>query len=163
MATQYIQVPVDSIGKKVQTFENIINSQVVQTQATTPVDATGVTFSRVNPFPTSAIVASTSVRVNSSAFESAHILKASAGRLISLQVSTTAVSDQIIQLFDTPTVPSNGTAPVCFFRIPANTDLGTDIPVVGLPFTNGIVVSNSTTVAIKTSGASDCWYTAVVL
>lgn len=163
MGTQYIQVPVDSIGKKVQTFENIINGQVVQTQATTPVDATGTTFSSVNPLSTSATIASASVRVNSSAFESAHILKNTPGRLISLQISTTAVSDQIIQLFDTTTVPGNGTIPICFFRLPANTDLGIGISDIGLPFTSGIVASNSTTIGVKTAGNSDCWFSAVIL
>jgi hypothetical protein len=51
MANQYIQTAPDSTGKKLQTFENTVGGQTVQSQAVTPTDQNGnpITNQQVTP------------------------------------------------------------------------------------------------------------------
>ena len=165
MADQYVQVAPDSTGKKVQTYENTVNSQTVEAQAIVPVNSSGAPYSTSNPVPTGVVLGTLAgaTRVNSSAYEASHVLKASAGTLISLMGRNSSASDQYIQLFDSTTVPGNGTAPIYFFTAFAGTDFSMDLPITGCPFSTGIAVCNSSTDTTKTLGSADCWFLAVVV
>jgi hypothetical protein len=102
-----------------------------------------------------------STRVSSSAYEASHVLKASAGNLISIAGYNSGPA-QFIQLFNSTTVPANATAPAAVFAVPTASNFSFDVPITGIPFTTGIAVSNSTTGPTKTIGAADCYFISVV-
>lgn len=164
MADQFVQVVPDSTGKKIQVFENIVGASTVEAQAIVPVSSAGVPFTTANPLPAGVVIGALAgaTRISSTVFEGSKVLKAGAGTLVSLTGSTTAVTDQYIQLFNSTTVPANGTAPITYFTLPAGSDFSYDLPITGMPFTVGITVSNSTTTSTKTAGAADCWFCAVI-
>lgn len=99
----------------------------------------------------------------STANEASHILKASGGTLYSL-VCYNAGATQFIQVFNSATVPANGTVPVvtpmtCPASLNCSYDLGS---VNGQAFSTGIVWTNSSTEQTKTIGAADVWCTGVI-
>lgn len=100
--------------------------------------------------------------VNSSALEASHVLKASAGTLVSLVGYNAKTSSQFIQIFNSTTVPADTSVPVCVFVVPASSNFSLDVPLTGLPLGTGIAVSNSSTSATKTIGSADCFFTSVV-
>lgn len=165
MSDQYVQVAPDSTGKKVQTYENTVGGQTVEAQAIVPVDSTGVPFTPSNPVPSGVVLGTLAgaTRVNSSAYEAKHVLKASAGTLISLMGRNSSASDQYIQIFNTTSVPADGATPIYFFTAFAGSDFSMDLPITGCPFSTGISVSNSSTDTTKTEGSADCWFLAVVV
>jgi hypothetical protein len=164
MADDFVQIAPDSTGAKIQTFSNTINSQNVETQAVVPVGADGVAISSSNPQPTISSIgaAGGGTLVTSTAFEASHVLKASAGTLISLRGFNNKATEQYIQIHNTTSVPSNGVTPSSFFLVPGVSNFAMDIPILGEPYTTGISVCNSSTADTKTLGSADCWFTAVV-
>lgn len=93
--------------------------------------------------------------VVSSALETGHVLKASAGNLYGLNVTTTTAAGMVL-LFNSTTVPAAGTvAPVKAYQVPANSTLviGFDPPEY---FGTGISVafSTATTPFTKTDSAT---------
>lgn len=166
MASNFVQVIPDSTGKKIQTFENSVGSDTVETQAVALVGTDAAPFSPSNPIPTGVVIGALAgaVTVNSTAFESGRVLKASAGTLISFTGHNNSGSDQYIMIFNSTTVPSNGATPVTFFSLPAgSSDFSFDLPITGMPFTAGISVSNSTTIPTKTAGGNNIWFCAVIV
>ena len=101
-------------------------------------------------------------KVASTAQEASHVLKASAGKLISLVGYNNSATAQYIQLFDSATVPADTTVPVYSFYVQGTSNFSLDNASIGIPFTTGIAVSNSSTLATKTIGSANCWFTAVV-
>jgi hypothetical protein len=109
--------------------------------------------------------ATTATTVKSTALEASHVLKASAGKLASLQVFNSSASAQYILVMDSTTVPANGA--VTLLCPPIYIAAGTYIMIpfpIPLSAANGISVSNSSTGSFtKTIGAADCAFTAQVL
>jgi hypothetical protein len=99
--------------------------------------------------------------VSSTALEASHVLKASAGTLVSLVGYNSKVSAQFIQLHNSATVPADTAVPAYVFTVPAASNFSLDVPG-GIPFTTGISVCNSSTAPTKTVGAADCWFSAVI-
>jgi hypothetical protein len=164
MSNAFIQISPDSSGKKVQVFENIVGGQTVEATAVTLVNASGVPVSGSSGLTvTPALGAGASaLRVNSTVFESGKVIKNSAGTLISLQGYTNSSTDQYLLFFDSTTVPANGTTPVWFVPIVANSYFAIEVPLTGIPFTTGISVSNSTTIPTKTAGSNNIWFFAII-
>lgn len=102
------------------------------------------------------------VLVNSAAYETSHVLKAVPGRLISLIGYNSKASSQFIQLHNAATLPADTAIPVLTILVAATSNFSVDIPIGGIPFTTGIVASNSSTGPTKTIGSADCYFTAVV-
>ena len=98
---------------------------------------------------------------SSTALEASRILLNRSGHLVSLVGYNAKTSAQFIQIFNTTSVPADGAVPIYTFSVPASSNFSIDIPTPA-PFTVGISVSNSSTVATKTIGSADVWYTAVV-
>lgn len=99
-------------------------------------------------------------RVSSTALENSRVIKASAGRLYRLLITNTKTSSQYIQIHNTTTVPADTAVPIFSFPIPASSAVSIDADIMGSYFDTGITVCNSSTVATKTIGAADCFFTA---
>ena len=98
--------------------------------------------------------------VTSSVYEASHVLKGSAGTLLSL-VGYNSGPAQFIQLYNSATLPADAVAPAYTFAVPATSNFSLDAPI-GIPFTTGIVVGNSSTGPTKTIGGADCYFSAVI-
>lgn len=96
------------------------------------------------------------LRANTSGLASSLIAKSSAGTALSIFGLSTLASVQFIHVFDSAVVPSNGAIPTLIFRVTSNSNFNFPIADTGIPFTNGIVVCNSTTDATLTLGAANC-------
>ena len=103
-----------------------------------------------------------SVRVSSTALESSRVIKASSGRLI-LVTGYNNGPLQYIHLYNSTTVPADGAVPVWFLKANAAANFSFVCPITGVPFTTGISISNSSTLATKTFGGNDCMFTAVYI
>jgi len=102
-------------------------------------------------------------RVNSTAPENSRIFKNSAGTLLSLMASSSLTTGQYIHIFDSATLPPDGTVPtVPAIPMPATWAASLDVSITGMPFLNGITVCNSTTQHTKTIGAANCLFAAVI-
>lgn len=108
------------------------------------------------------LLVNTATLVSSAAYEASKILKASAGKLISVSGYNSGAT-QFIQLFNSATLPANGVAPAKVIAVPTGSNFSIDVPLTGIPFTAGIVICNSSTGPTKTIGAADCYFTAVIL
>lgn len=133
------------------------------TRAVVKTDGTNnalVVVQNIAPPPSVGAAAGASL-VASSAYETGHVLKASAGTLVSL-VGYNSGPAQFIQVHNSATVPADAAVPSYVFAIPATSNFSLDVPITGAPFTTGISVCNSTTGPTKTIGAANCFFSAVV-
>lgn len=99
--------------------------------------------------------------VSTVALAASLVIKNAAGILISIVGYNSLGADQYIQVHNAAALPANGAVPTYTYKVAANSNFSLDIPLSGAPFTTGIVVCNSSTLATKTLGAADCWFTAV--
>ena len=104
---------------------------------------------------------STLNRVSSTAYEASHVLKGSAGNLLSL-IGYNSGSAGFVQLHDAAAVPADNAVPAVTFAIPGTGNFSLDVSVIGMPFANGICVVYSTTGPTKTLGSASLFLTAVV-
>jgi len=86
------------------------------------------------------------------------------GVMLGLLGNSKNSASQYVMIFDSASSVSNGTAPsVHPLKVSADDNFYMEIPVRGMNFDNGIYVANSTTNTTLTKGASDCWFTAVII
>ncbi len=81
------------------------------------------------------------------------IVQASAGEVIEVRGYNSG-PDQFLHIFDSATVPANGTTPLESYRIFADDNYFWE-PKKGVKFSTVIVITNSTTDPTKTIGAAD--------
>ena len=115
-----------------------------------------------NVLPATGAVSGASTVSTTGATEASRVIKASAGTLMSLSGYNNKTAAQFIQIFNSTTVPADTTVPIHTFTVPAKSNFSYDVPVTGVPFTTGIAVCNSSTLATKTIGSADCFFTAVI-
>lgn len=103
--------------------------------------------------------------VVSTALEASHIIKASAGKLVSVSIDNTGASTQYYLLMNSATVPADGAVVLLYPPIPvaSNTITRIDFPTP-LTATTGIVICNGPNNSFtKAIGAADSIYQAQVI
>lgn len=92
---------------------------------------------------------------------SSMVVKATPGTLFSLTGSSSATIDLWLQIFDSATLPADGTVPILSMKIPAGEDFNFDFtPPYGLYFSNGMVWCVSTSRKTKVLGTASFWVVA---
>ena len=94
---------------------------------------------------------------NSTAYESSGVVKASAGVLYGLSGYNSSNASQFIHVYDSSTIPANGSIPKIIIRVYPDDNFFWDGSKFGMYFSNGIVWCNSSTGPTKTIGSADCW------
>lgn len=91
----------------------------------------------------------------STALAASQIVKASSGRLF--KVNGYSATAQFIQIHDSATLPAEGAVPAVIVAVNAGGNFEIDFGPLGRSFAAGITICNSSTAAVKTIGAVDCW------
>jgi len=97
---------------------------------------------------------------DSAELETSAIIKASPGTLFSITGVNSKGSAQYIQLHDSATLPADTAVPKIVLRVAGEENFFYELKEIGRFFKNGIVVTNSSTLATKNIGSADCWYSA---
>jgi hypothetical protein len=100
--------------------------------------------------------------VSSSALESGKVVSASAAVFLGCMGYNSKASAQFIQVHDSAAAPADTAIPKIVITVPASSNFSIEIAgIKGVSFTNGIYLCNSSTVATKTIGLADCFFTGV--
>jgi hypothetical protein len=94
---------------------------------------------------------------DSTAYETGHIIKASAGVLRGISGYNSGPA-QWIQVHNSVTVPADTAVPLLVIKVPAQSNFSYDAGRFGKAFATGISVCNSTTSPAKTLGAADVFW-----
>ncbi len=93
----------------------------------------------------------------SPSLEASKIVSAVPCKLFVISGFNTLASDQYIHIFNSTTLPANGTKPLFVLYASGGSTFGYTAPALyGRYFSTGLVICNSTTLATKTLGAADC-------
>ena len=96
--------------------------------------------------------------VRSTALEASRVVSVSAATLLGFTVTTTTA--QYIQLYNSATVPADTTAPVETIWVNVGTTTFDASGLAGDPYSTGICIAGSSTLATKTlTSGSTCWFT----
>jgi hypothetical protein len=96
---------------------------------------------------------------SSTAYEASRVVKASAGRLFTVNGYNSLGSAQFIQVHNASSLPADGAAPIAVITVPASSNFSIDFGPLGIPCSVGIVVTNSTTGSTKTIGVANVYFT----
>lgn len=107
-------------------------------------------------------VFSAGTQVTSTAAESSHVLKSSAGTLFMAVVYNNGTVAQWYQIHDAATAPSVGAVPKMTLKVSPSGSGNFDYGLRGRAFATGIFITNSTTALTYTAGAADSFYDASI-
>ena len=132
----------------------------VTTDLTTPGTTNKVSIGTDGTVAIGTVAAATTV--SSTAYETSHVLKASAGTLYEVSFYNSATFAQFYQLHNAASLPADTAVPVRIIKVPAGAFGSFDFGLRGRPFSTGIVITNSSTGPTKTIGAADSFFDALV-
>lgn len=92
---------------------------------------------------------------SSPALEALKVIKNTAGNLFKLIFTNTNGATRYFQLFDSASIPIDGTVPMVTIPVAAGAKYEFEVGKYPIHFASGITVCNSTTLATKTVGAAD--------
>lgn len=148
------------------TVTTITNAVTVSQSTAANLNAT-VTGSGTAGTPASGVVTVQGfnpTNADSTALEASRVIKASAGKLYTLMVFNSSTSAQYVLIFNSTTVPADGTAPTIMpIYVPPNSNASLDYGINGRSFSTGIAVCNSSTSSTKTIGSANCWFSATYI
>ncbi len=114
------------------------------------------------PAHAQAIIGSPIAGIHSSSAESGHILKSSAGYLYGIE-ATSGASIGYVMIFDSATVPADGTvSPMLCYQMPATSSFGVSFVQYPLIFNTGISVAFSTTGCYTKTASATAYFSAQV-
>lgn len=93
----------------------------------------------------------------SGAYADSIVAKAASGVLYSVGGFNSGPA-KFIHVYDSPSIPTNGTAPVYIFYVGATSNFNFNFGQFGRRFNSGISLGTSSTGPTKTLGPSDCWF-----
>ncbi len=96
--------------------------------------------------------------VASTAYETSHIAKASAGNFYGVVGYNSKASAQWIQCGNNATLPADTAVPVVTFTVAASSNFSFIPPGLPMAFSTGITCWNSSTGSTKTIGSADVWF-----
>lgn len=99
------------------------------------------------------------VQARTTALAASLVVKASSGILWEIRGDNGLAAEQYIQVHNGTSLPADTAVPIEVFRIPASKSFSITFPN-GLICSTGIVICNSTTLATKTIGSANCWFSA---
>lgn len=94
----------------------------------------------------------------SKTYENSRIVKSTSGVLFSITGFNSKASAQWIQVHNTTSLPANTAIPAVIFYVQATSNFSFSADKFGRYFSNGLVVTNSTTGPTLTIGSADCWF-----
>lgn len=94
---------------------------------------------------------------DSAALEASSVVKASPGNAYVAFGFNNNVATRYFHVYNSTTVPADGTAPIICFPVPGSSSFSIDLRAYGKYFSTGMAWANSTTAATKTVGAADFW------
>lgn len=95
-----------------------------------------------------------------SAYAASKVVKASAGRLFSVNGYNSKGSAQFIQVHNATSLPADTAVPLIVITAPATGNFSIDFGPLGIPLSTGITLANSSTGPALTVGSADVWFTA---
>lgn len=95
---------------------------------------------------------------SSTAYENSRVIKASPGIVYNLSGYNSKATAQFIQIFNSTTVPADTAIPIFTGTAAGLSNFNFNFGPLGLSFSTGVSISNSSTGATKTIGSADCFF-----
>jgi len=97
---------------------------------------------------------------DSTTYASGGVIKSAPGIFYGLVGYNSSASAQFIQIYNTATVPANGSVPNVILYASATSSFSISFAPFGKSFSTGICWSNSASGSTKVAGSADCWINA---
>lgn len=94
---------------------------------------------------------------SSVALESSRVAKSTAGIIFNV-IGYNAGPEQFIHIYNSAAVPASGAIPVVVQKVATGSNFEIQFGSDGIYLTDGVCVGNSTTLATRTAGALDCFF-----
>lgn len=95
---------------------------------------------------------------DSTAYESYRVASTIRATLYGISGYNSKSTGQFVQIHDVAALPADAAVPKVILWVPGQSNFSYDTSGMGMLFTNGIVVCNSSTGPTKTIGSADCWF-----